>query len=169
MNKKVKLYLLIIVNVLAWGYVAYRVYGALKGEDEFVLENTNYKIKPLNNSDTKSEPTLNLNYADPFLKDSKPEKFTNNNSKTNQISKNTNTLNVIVKQTKTITATPTIDIKYLGLVQNSEKNTKTALLNINGKTVFARVNDIIEGVTIKEIKNDEIIAQIGKQKVIIKK
>lgn len=68
MNKKVKLYLLIVVNVLAWGYVVYKIYGALKTKDDFILETNNYKIRPVNTL-KKYDAKLNLNYPDPFLKD----------------------------------------------------------------------------------------------------
>jgi hypothetical protein len=168
MNKKVKLFLLILVNVFAWVYVAFKIFGVLQGEDEPEMNLANYNLKPIAEIEKKERQVLSLNYADPFLKNYKSEKG-NGKSFTNIRSSN-NGIGVSAIKTNTInTAIPPLEIKYLGLVKNHDKGTQTALLTINGKSVFAKVNDVIDGVIIKQITPQEISAIIGKQKLVIKK
>lgn len=170
MNKKIKLYLLILVNVLAWGYVAFKVYGVLQGEDEPEIHLTNYNVKPITEVNKKENQVLSLNYADPFLKNYKSEKGNKKSISSGQISNNRVGVKPIIVKTNTVSAAlPPLEIKYLGLVKNNDKGTQTALLTINGKSVFAKVNDVIDGITIKQITSQEIIALSGKQKLVIKK
>jgi hypothetical protein len=170
MNKKVKLFLLILVNAFAWGYVAFKIFGVLQGEDEPEINLTNYIVKPITETEKKENQVLSLNYADPFLKNYKSEKNNRKSSSSGQISNNGVAAKPITAKTTTInTVMPTLEIKYLGLVKNNDKGTQTALLTINGKSVFAKVNDVVDGVVIKQITPQEIIAIIGKQKLVIKK
>ena len=43
MSKKAKLYLLVVINLFAWGYVGYRIYNALQGDDDVIFE---HKLEP---------------------------------------------------------------------------------------------------------------------------
>ena len=170
MNKKFKLFLLTLVNVFAWGYVAFKIFGVLQGEDEPELNLTNYNVKPITEIEKKENQVLSLNYADPFLKNYKSEKRNGKSYSSSQISNNRVGVKPITTKSNTVnTVIPTLEIKYLGLVKNNDKGTQTALLTINGKSVFAKVNDVIEGVVIKQITPQEIIVILGKQKLVIKK
>lgn len=172
MGKKAKLYLLVVVNLMVWGYVGYKVYGALQGDDEvdFTLNQT--KIKSIEKPAEEIVEQLSLSYDDPFLKQGN---YSGNiTSKNNKTSKNSQT-SVAQKQSikantaKTITSTPTLEIKYLGLVKNNTSGNLTALLNVNGRSVTVKQNDVVEGYIIKSISNESILAIKGKEKLIIQK
>lgn len=171
MSKKAKLYLLVLINLLIWGYIGYKVYVALQGDDGNLSLQSSAPIQKITNTEAKDSITLNLNYLDPFLKGFQSEKTPHHNSS----SSNSNTNNTItqkkpvVVKTPTIAITPTIDVKYLGFIQNTEKGTQTALVSINGKSVFAIKGQTIEGVLFKEISANELSIIVDKKKMIIKK
>lgn len=170
MNKKVKLYLLIVVNFLAWGYVVYKIYGALKTKDDFILENNNYKIRPVNTV-KKHDAKLNLNYPDPFLKDlllknaalNQSNSFQNNSNKKNN---STNTNNVKVPAPSQ-TIIP--DIKYLGFISNIEKGKQTVFVSINGKSIIVSRGQSVDDVLFKEISSSELVVIFAKKELIIKR
>lgn len=170
MNKKVKLYLLIVVNFLAWGYVVYKIYGALKTKDDFILENNNYKIRPVN-TEKKYDAKLNLNYPDPFLKDvllkkadlNQSNSFQNNSNKKNN---STNTSNVKVPAPSQ-TIVP--DIKYLGFISNIEKGKQTVFVSINGKSIIVSRGQSVDDVLFKEISSSELVVIFAKKELTIKR
>lgn len=170
MNKKVKLYLLIVVNVLAWGYVVYKIYGALKTKDDFILETNNYKIRPVNTL-KKYDAKLNLNYPDPFLKDvllkkadlNQSNSFQNNSNKKNN---STNTSNVKVPAPSQ-TIVP--DIKYLGFISNIEKGKQTVFVSINGKSIIVSRGQSVDDVLFKEISSSELVVIFAKKELTIKR
>lgn len=172
MNKKAKLYLVILINLLAWGYVGYKVYGALQGDEDIELTNDRVSIKKMDEVVKEEKPFLALNYPDPFLKNG-------NFSNTHAVHSNSGLGNTTVKpkapavaaKTPTLSAVaqPTIIIKYMGLLKNNDQGTHTAMLNVNERSVFVKQNDIIEGYTITEISKDFIRIKKGKEIVTVTK
>lgn len=171
MGKKTKLYLLILINLIAWGYVGYRIYGALQGDEDMAFEQSNMPIKKINEDKKEDSVVLVLNYADPFLKGgnyTKEHKVKSSNApvqSNTQISKPVQ----VVQPKKVETPSVTLDIKYIGLVKNNDKGTQTAMISINGKSYFVKPKDVVEGVVIKDIATDDIGILIGKQLSRIKK
>lgn len=167
MSKKVKLYILIIVNLLVWGYVGYKVYSALQGEDHNMFEYETPRINKINDVLHEDSVTLILNYADPFLKngDNSKTKIVSNN---NHTSAKTNSVSINSSK-PTVNIPLSIDIKYLGLIKNTDKGTLTALISLNGKSFFAKQNEVIDEIIVKEITNDNITILNGKEKIIVKK
>ncbi len=170
MGKKAKLYLLVLVNLMVWGYVGYKVYGALQGDDDLNFANNQLPIKTIDKQAEVAIDILNLNYPDPFLKNGN---FSSNNStnQTKNYSQNNNPkpVNPIIAKTTPTVAPKVIDIKYMGLVKNSSSGNFTALLSVNGKSTFVKLNDVVEGYTIKTISNENIMAMKGKEKIMITK
>ncbi len=159
---------MIIVNLIAWGYVGYKVYTALQGDDDMELTHEDSHINKINEPLKEDSLVLNLNYHDPFLKNgnfsstrSQSSYKTNDNNVKNPNSNHANLKTTIVSST--------VDIKYLGLIKNSNKGISTAMLNINGKSIFARQNDMVEGFIIKQITSESITLLKGKDKFVIKK
>ena len=68
MSKKAKLYLLIIINLIAWGYVGYRIYAALQGDSDVEFDNVKTVINKIEETKKEDSIVLSLNYSDPFLK-----------------------------------------------------------------------------------------------------
>jgi hypothetical protein len=168
MSKKAKLYLLIQINLIAWGYVGYRIYGALQGDDDVTFENTNTTIQKID--DVKKDDTiiLSLNYPDPFLKGGN---YTKEHKQTTSSTKNTTSATAIKQTVKTasVVSSPTLEIKYIGLVKNNDKGTQTAMISINGKSYFANQKDVIDGYTVIEISKDFIKLKKGKEVIVISK
>ena len=171
MSKKAKIYLLIIINLIAWGYVGYRIYAALQGDNDIEFDTTKTAINKI--EETKKEDTivLSFNYLDPFLKGgnySKEHKI--HSSSNNHIGLSQKAEKPGIKKPLPIIVVPTIiDIKYVGLVNNNDKGTQTAMISINGKSYFVKQKDVIEGYTCLEITNGFIKLKKGKEVLIINK
>jgi hypothetical protein len=166
-GKKGKLYLLILVNLLAWGFVGYKVYCALQGDDNIDLAHEKTDIKKIKEAEKEDSILLSLNYPDPFLKGGnfsreKKTNYSSYNIKTEKLTTQSKPkpLNVIA---------PVLDIKYIGLVKNNEKGTQTAMINMNGKSFFVKLNDVIEGYTFYEVSKDFIKIKKGKELIMISK
>lgn len=169
MGKKAKLYLLVIINLAVWGYVGYKVYGALQGDEDPDLTMDQAKIKKIEPAATADSVVLLLNYEDPFLKNGN---FSQNRKHISsaQPSKNPPLPKpVVAKAVPTSTVAAPLNIQYLGLIKNSTGNSTTALLSINGKSSFVKQNDVIEGYTVKEISGESILLLKGKEKLFIRK
>ena len=169
MSKKAKLYLLIIINLLAWGYVGYRIYAALQGDSDIEFDSTKTVINKIEETKKEDSIVLSLNYLDPFLKGgnfSKQHKNHSSSSSNNGLSQKTE--KPIIK-TPSIAASVTIDIKYVGLVNNNDKGTQTAMVSINGKSYFVKQKDMIEGYSCLEITKGFIKLKKGKEVLIINK
>ena len=72
-------------------------------------------------------------------------------------------------KTPSIAASVTLDIKYVGLVNNNDKGTQTAMISINGKSYFVKQKDVVEGYTCLEITNGFIKLKKGKEVLIFNK
>lgn len=177
MNKKAKLYLLILINILAWGYVGVKVYNALQGDDDIKLNYTNSGIKKIELVNAVDSVKLVLNYPDPFLK--KVTISGNKNTSYSSASKNTSVLknnskivnnhNTSAKLSKVETAPKEIDIKYLGMLKNNDKGIMTAMLVVNGKSVLAKLKENIDGYLVQDINDNSITLKKGKEILTITK
>lgn len=172
MGKKGKLYLIILVNLLAWGYVGNKVYCALQGDDDIDLAHEKTAIKKIEVTKKEDSVLLVLNYPDPFLKDGNfsKENKSNHSSANNHSTPNSNIIKPITQiKSKQEVVPPALDIKYIALVKNNDKGTQTAMISINNKSFFVKLNDVIEGFAINEISRDFIKIKKGKEVIVINK
>lgn len=170
MGKKGKLYLIILVNILAWGYVGNKVYCALQGDDNFELAHDKTSIKKIEESIKEDSVLLVLNYPDPFLKGgsfSKENKSKHSSTNAQSVLKTEKVASQL--KPKQVVVAPTLDIRYIGLAKNNDKGTQIAMISINGKSFFIKLNDVIEGFVITEISKDFIKIKKGKEVIIINK
>lgn len=169
MSKKAKLYLLIVINFIAWGYVGYRIYAAFKGDDDISFENTNTTIKKIDEVKKDDSIVLSLTYSDPFLKGGS---FLKEHKQNNTSSAKNSTSVPPVKpaiKTPSVVSLPSLDIKYIGLVKNNDKGTQTAMISLNGKSYFVNQKDVIEGLSFLEISKDFIKIKKGKEIIVVSK
>jgi len=148
---------------MVWGYVGYKIYKALQGDDEISFDRSGASIKKIEPEQKENTIMLLLDYQDPFLKNGT---FSGEHStaRTTSGTKTEKPKVLVPKQAVTPPLVqPAADIKYLGLVKNSEKNTETAMLSVNGRPLLVKQYDVIEGYTIKMIYRDSIIAIKGKK------
>lgn len=173
MGKKAKLYFIILINLLAWGYVGYKVYGALQGDDEITFSGGSAPIKKIDDVVAEDKLSLSLNYPDPFLKGGNFSNVRSSGTKSSGSSPKAASPAkphpVVAKATPSVAAAPAFTIKYLGLLSNKDKGTQTAMLNVNDRSVFAKQNDVIEGYAIIEIGKDAIKIKKGKEVLTIAK
>lgn len=168
MSKKAKAYFLIVIIILSWGYVGYKIYTAFQGDDEQDLSFDRTEIKKIGGETNEDSIVLLLNYPDPFLKGGNFSKGNDIISSGNSTSYSKSGKPVSVKATQEVPpAAP--DINYIGVVKNSEKATYTAMININGKSYFIKPKDVIEGFTILEVSKEYIRVKKGKEILVINK
>ena len=114
---------------------------------------------------------LNLNYKDPFLRETDKQRNHNAENSSNNAIKQTQSEKVkaVKIQSVAIIPKPALDLKYLGLVKNSTTGTATALVAINGQSKLIKVNDILEGITFKSFNKDSLVAKNGKEIIVVRK
>ncbi|MBL7937524.1 MAG: hypothetical protein JNM51_17090 [Bacteroidia bacterium] len=161
-----------MINLLAWGYVGYRIYTALQGDDDLDMNFQKTEIKKIEEAKKEDSLFLSLNYPDPFLKGGNFSKERKSGSKqsNNQILNSQSKTPVLQLKPKAPEPAPvTLDVRYIGLVKNNDKGTTTAMITINGKSYFVKQNDIIESLLIQEISPNTLKIKKGKELLVITK
>lgn len=173
MGKKAKLYAIVLINLLAWGYVGYKVYGALQGDDDVSFTSNTMPVKKINDVVTEEKLDLSLNYPDPFLKNGNfstgRSTYNTSSSSSSPKTNQAKSAPAVTKPVSSVTVAPALNVKYLGLLKNNDKGTQTAMLNVNDRSVFAKLNDVIEGYTIIEVNKDAIRIKKGKEILTVSK
>jgi hypothetical protein len=168
-NKKA-IYILIPLNLIIWSFFIYRFYTGYNAQD-IEIDQTNFvaETKPAETKDSIGYK-LQLNYEDPFLKNQiKVYASTHqDNAEKSQNKALTNARSNMLKQTNAIQK-PAIDIKYIGLIKNTETGFITALVSMNGVSQLVKEKEIIEGITFKKFTKDSLIAFAGKEKIVVKR
>lgn len=164
-NKKA-IYLLIPLNLLIWGFFAYRIFAAFN-ETEAVAEHvvtTQGKTRITIEAGTYK---LELGYKDPFLKDLKRDEY---GDQQNQIPNEKPQIKNVVK-TKQPTAEPKLlpEIKYMGLIKNTTTGSTTALVSVNGQSRLIKQNESIDGIVFKSFNKDSLVAKWGRERIVARK
>lgn len=149
----------VVLNIAVWSFFAYRFYIAFHEGEDLEIENVRVPVVKTLNADT-IEYKLSLNYDDPFLKKE------SHRSKAINLPKEQVKL-VPKKVEKEPVKMP--DIKYLGLVKNSSSGIATAIISVNGQSKIVKANESVEGIVIKSFDGNELVAYVGKVKLVIKK
>ncbi len=160
-NKK-SLFFLIPVTVIIWIYVGYTIFSYFHEDNEFLEQEHKLPIVNLKKKDV-TKYKLALNYPDPFLKQEihiRSNNQVNNNLKSQ--------INPITQKT-TATLPKTIDIRYMGVVENKTSGAATGLISISGKSYLVKKGELVEGILIKSITSDKLEAKIGKEIISISK
>lgn len=159
------------MNLFAWGYVAFKVYGALNEDEDIELNMAELPVRKMEVEAKEELQTLQLNYPDPFLKNGSviSKRTAGYKPTTTQSQSTANQQKAAPVKTPTVATVAAIDIKYLGLIKNSASGSVTALLSVNGRSVVVKLNESVEGYTLKEITGDQILLLRGKEKLVIKK
>lgn len=158
---KKSLYILLPLNIFIWAFIGYKIYASLQDEDVTLSEAKSPPVK-LDHSDSASY-SLQLNYADPFLKQEPARK-----SKPSAAAPVKASSPVLVTEKKTAPSpAPTLDIKYMGLVQNKTSGATTAMVSINGKSYLVKAGEVVEQVAFTSINSDAMTVKVGKNKLTI--
>lgn len=164
MLKNKKAVILILLNIVIWSFFAYRLYTAYTAYSE-----SDFEPEILVNKEKLTKDSalykLNLTYKDPFLKG----EFKNTVSSGIAVKSVSKPIKTEPQKTPTVSTKAVLDIKYLGLIKNSNSGVVTALVSVNGQSRFVKVNDVLEGITIRKIDNSELEGTMGKEKVVIRR
>ena len=155
MKGKQMQYLLLILVVIIWGIIAYRLYSSWLPQNNYRFDGN---IALSNDSITKSlmdSFDLKLNYADPFLY----EQYTpNQTNRSNNLGKKKESMQIIQEEPPSII--------YKGYSLNNNSITRINLL-INGKRYTTKPNSKVEEILISKCYRDSIIVVWkGKNKTI---
>ncbi|MEL7147266.1 MAG: hypothetical protein AAFO69_12910 [Bacteroidota bacterium] len=150
MKSKKTTYILLPLVVLIWGYVVYSI--ITYGEPEESIEPIRVGDIVASKREVKENRTLQLNYADPFLKSVSASSLQR-------------TSGIQSRQVKPVKKLPEVNwgnIVYNGFVRNNQRKTKIALLNIDGQQQLGARGDSFAGKTVLSIHQDSVKLQFGK-------
>jgi hypothetical protein len=162
-NKKV-VYLLIPLNVAIWGFFIYRIYSAYTDSD-VTMEAQNIQALKISTLEDSAMYVLSLDYKDPFLKGGEHtvKNYAGNGPPAEPLK----------KQAAPVKAAPVPkplpDVKYFGLIKNSNSGSITALVSVNGQSKLIKPNETMDGITFKSFNNDSLVARWGKEKIVVRK
>ena len=157
-NRKL-IYLLLPLNIAIWTYFIFRFSDAFNTADFNSQKAITPEVEIARNTDSLAYE-LSLNYQDPFLKyvvhrnRNRPQNLRQEHS----------------GKRKSGDKPPAIaqpQIKFLGIIKNNSKGNTTALITLNGQSRLIRKNDEINGVKFNTITTTSLIAQIGKEKIVV--
>jgi hypothetical protein len=160
-NKKLQ-YILIPVVLLVWGLIIYRVVDFTKQDDPIEPE-TISTIQPNQNKGTIQDTfSLYANYRDPFLKNvrySRPRytKKTTSTKKEEPQKTTKKTESNIALRRDILENIRWPEIKYGGIVQNSQSGEKVGLMEVDKREFLIRKNDSVQRIFIKDIYKDSVI------------
>lgn len=146
-NKKI-VYLLVVVFVLVWGYIFYKIYDYLSPDDQPQQTFQNHVISDTTSTE-KSFHVLSLNYKDPFLG---KQKMINRNQINSQ-NKKKDKPPLPIKTAKTVKWPK---IEYKGTIRDNNEKKEIAFIKINDKYHFIKQKEIIDNVAVEEIFKDSI-------------
>ncbi len=165
-NKKA-IYILIPLNIFIWGFFVYRIYLAYNQFDApHTVDKNNLSTSVIEKDSVCYQ--LKLNYKDPFLKNTikafvKQNYITQDVKLATQKTKNDNVknANVVPKNAP--------DIKYMGLIKNTNSGKSAALVSINGQSRLVKQNELVEGILFKWFTKDSLVAKYGNDKIVVSK
>ena len=149
MKNKKSIYILLPLVVLIWGYVAVKI--ITYGEDEPAADPIIIGDIVAGKDQRQTARTLQLNYADPFLKRTRGYRTTSSTGVQSQ-------------KARRPKEEPNINwgsITYNGYILNQRKKTKIALLTINGRQELAKLGESFGGRKVRAIRQDSVQLQVG--------
>lgn len=141
-----------------WGYITYKVYHALQG-DEVALPAAASEIPLAALRQEQDTFTLFNNYRDPFLYGTRSSGVAHPNTNT------TSHPRPKVKATPApVKSWPVI--VYSGIVKNQSNATALVLLRINGRLHTLKQGEMSDGVKVVSFSNNEVVLLYEKEKKI---
>lgn len=150
MKNKRNTYILLVVVLIIWGLIAYKIISSLSSDDaEIPQQNTDVSFhpKPLKKADTFN---IKTHERDPFLgtieKPKKPSKP-----------------RVIHKEPEI-----EIPISYSGFIKDQNTGQKVFFVHINNQQYLMKVNEVIDNVKLVKGNENEITVSYNKNRKTIK-
>lgn len=163
MKNQKTLYLLLPVVLAIWGFIGYRIFGAMGDQ-----ETTNAPILvPINvgpDEDSVAQYQPNLDYPDPFLKGLRLSSRRNTNpASSSQIQAPPKPTPPEVQAAPEPTPPAPWPVQYQGWVKEGDGITKVALLSLNGQFGSLRPGQSRNGYTLVEVRADSAALKRGEE------
>jgi len=169
-NKKVQ-YLLVVLVIVIWGYIAIQFFSYNGGE--IAITESNYNYLPVAKANTKNvfQFSLNLNYEDPFL--SRKRGVSKASSNSEPINKTRNIKNRIASNIQQKINPRQLEkypkVIYKGYSLNNNQITRVNL-SINNKVFSMKAGESQDGLFLKETYRDSLLVSFkGKKQMIFRK
>lgn len=157
-NKKL-VYVLLPLVAIIWGVIIYRIYVQMSDKDNGAV--AGFVLPASKTADTLPDTVkLLLNYRDPFQSYSFQRQYQPKPNRGMDVFAET-------KQPKPEFVWP--DIKFNGLIVNSQNKSKTGLFSFNGKSILVKEGDVVEGYKIIKLFNDSVTVGVNKLKKTFKR
>ena len=138
-NKKIT-YLLIVLAVLIWGLIFYKIYSKFGGE-KLTEKNFLPSVVSVESGQRDSIFTLSLDYADPFLKGA--------GQSTDTPVKNVSNPRIV--------SWPLVEFR--GLLSSGSKNERTGLIKIQNSNLLAKLGKVYSEIKVRTITRDSIFLE----------
>jgi hypothetical protein len=160
MKNKTITYGLLVVVLIIWGGIFYRIFISFFPADKPIAKNEQkFTIESVSGFEEAQSFALRSGYRDPFLGDTHTSDFSEENKPVKKI-------------LKKVSVEPSIDwsfVKYLGLIKNSGNTRKLAMVTIHGMEYMLSEGEEMSSVKcLKNNKDSILISYQGKVKWIKK-
>jgi Tfp pilus assembly protein PilP len=150
-------YILLPAVILIWGFIFYKIFFAVKGDDEI----SPAKEFAIHQQGSNSLDTFSIaaDYRDPFVV--KHVSVTSSQPKT--------AAQPAVKKPEPLAAKPWPQVGYTGMIRSHKTNVPIAMLQLNGQTYTVKAGEAFEEIQVIRILRDSVELKFGKEKRFIKK
>lgn len=166
MKNKKQIYILLPVVLLVWGIIGYRIFSAMSGDSDEPVSFNSPTSAWVDNAEVDVDYELNLDYSDPFLKNTARWKSSSVQSN------NPNKVVVKPKIKKVVKAIPLAwpAIRYNGLIRKTNDKSTLYIIEINGRSNFMSLGEELEQLKLLKAYRDSIQVEFqGKEKRTILK
>lgn len=154
---------LLLLVVIVWGIIGYKIYSHLASSDfGTVRKQTQMRKK---NDNTAERLHFSLSYADPFLKNVTVEKVELQRA----IQKVTLQAKRIPIETKPVQLIDWSLLKYYGVMNNASRAVKTGIVRFDEEDFFVREGDRVDIFTVVDVRDDSIKLRFENSTRYIKK
>ncbi|WKN45341.1 hypothetical protein [Tunicatimonas pelagia] len=155
MKDKRLVYILLPAVAVIWIVIGYRIYQAVKGEEPLMPSRT----APLLTTEEMviDTYTLQLNYADPFLK-RQPVRSQGEPASASSTP-------ILIANTTKSDVSAGVNwgrITYLGMIENSHTQQKVAIIALDGVRKLVKIQDRISPFLVEKIYKDSVLVRSGK-------
>lgn len=154
MNNKALVYILLAVVVGVWGYVIYRIFSAVSGDDGQVIAASrpvNIAVQDLEYYSIKDSLFLSLDYRDPIYNNSYAADGEIEEQEEIDPNYTSDPYAVYVEPE------PQVDISYQGFIENESNKKRIAIVTIAGSQYMMAKDDRQQEITVRNIQPDRII------------
>lgn len=157
-NKKFQPVLIVMVLFL-WFYIGYRVFESMSLDDDVLEPVALNRVTRLSESDKEAIWTSQFDFRDPFVQSKIRRKKSVKQKKPVIVEKKGQVLKPVFR----------LNIKFSGLVKDSNRNQQLAMLIYNGKTILAEEGLEIERYKLTSMTPDSVIFRESNNEYVIRR